>query len=358
MHNGKLYLVTGGAGFIGSCFVLGAVNAGRARVVTLDKLTYSGNPHNLDGLENRDLHDFVLGDIGDAELVGRLLRRYRPDAVINFAAETHVDRSIADPAPFVQSNVAGLCALLGSTLEWWRSLPPDKAAAFRFLHISTDEVFGTLKPGDPAFTEETPYAPNSPYSASKASSDHFCRAFYETYGLPVIITNCSNNYGPRQFPEKLIPLAIVNALAGRPIPIYGSGENIRDWLYVEDHCAALELALERGRPGQTYNIGGKSERSNLEVIRTLCALLDEARPAQGGGGYANLITHVTDRPGHDFRYAINCGKIERELGWRPALSFEDGLRRTLHWYLENGAWLEQVQSGEYRRWLEHNYHNR
>ena len=364
MHNGKLYLVTGGAGFIGSCFVLAQVKGGRASVVTLDKLTYSGNLHNLDGLENPQetpaRHTFVHGDIGDAELVARLLREHQPDAIINFAAETHVDRSIADPAPFVQSNVAALCTLLGTTLEWWKSLDPDKAAAFRFLHISTDEVFGTLKRGDPAFTEQTPYAPNSPYSASKAASDHFARAFYETYGLPVIITNCSNNYGPRQFPEKLIPLAIVNALAGRPIPIYGSGENIRDWLYVEDHCSALELALERGRPGLTYNIGGKSEKNNLEVIHTLCSLLDEARPAPALGpkGYTSLIAHVKDRPGHDFRYAINCGKIERELGWSPALSFEDGLRRTLNWYLENGAWLESVQSGEYRRWLEHNYQNR
>jgi dTDP-glucose 4,6-dehydratase len=360
MHNGKLYLVTGGAGFIGSCFVLGLVKGGRAGVVTLDKLTYSGNPHNLDSLAGNNRHRFAPGDIGDAGLVSRLLREHEPDCIINFAAETHVDRSIADPAPFVQSNVAALCMLLGASLEWWKTLSPAKAAAFRFLHISTDEVFGSLGPGDPAFTEETPYAPNSPYSASKAASDHFARAFHETYGLPVIITNCSNNYGPRQFPEKLIPLAILNALSGRPIPIYGSGENIRDWLYVEDHCAALELVLERGRPGQTYNIGGKSEKSNLEVIRTLCALLDEARPERklGSAGHAGLITRVKDRPGHDFRYAINCGKIERELGWRPALSFEAGLRRTLDWYLNNRAWLEQVQSGEYRRWLEHNYKNR
>ena len=307
--HGKLYLVTGGAGFIGSCFVLNCL-AGQRSVLNLDKLTYSGNLQNLEQALPHPGHIFVQGDINNARLLEDLLRAYTPDALVNFAAESHVDRSITDPAPFVATNVAGLCSLLGSTLAWWRSLPAKQAAAFRFLHISTDEVFGSLKPADPAFTEKTPYAPNSPYSASKAAGDHFVRAFHQTYGLPTLITNCSNNYGPRQFPEKLIPLTILNALAGKPIPLYGQGENIRDWLHVEDHCAA------------------------------------------------RLITPVQDRPGHDLRYAVNCGKIERELGWRAQHNFDLGLAATIDWYLQNSAWLEAVQNGEYRSWLERNYAHR
>jgi dTDP-glucose 4,6-dehydratase len=296
----------------------------------------------------------VHGDIGDAALVSRCLRQYQPDALINFAAETHVDRSIADPAAFINANVAALGTLLEAVLNWWRTLAPEKAATFRFLHVSTDEVFGSLGPDDPAFTERTPYAPNSPYAASKAAGDHFVRAFHRTYGLPVLITNCSNNYGPRQFPEKLIPLTILSALAGRDIPVYGSGENIRDWLHVQDHCAAAHLALQRGKPGQSYNVGGKAEKTNLEVVRNICRLLDEMRP-DAGGSYTRLITAVKDRPGHDCRYSINCAKIERELGWRPKRTFAEGLRETVLWYLNNEDWLASVQTGEYRRWIASHY---
>ncbi|MDR2893545.1 MAG: dTDP-glucose 4,6-dehydratase [Deltaproteobacteria bacterium] len=354
---GKLYLVTGGAGFIGSCFVLDCLARKQAAVLNLDKLTYSGNLQNLAAVMDDPRHIFATGDIGDTALVDELLENYAPEAIINFAAESHVDRSIVDPTPFVDANVAGLCSFLGATLRWWRKLPAGQAATFRFLHISTDEVFGSLGPTDPAFTEKTPYAPNSPYSASKAASDHFVRAFHETYGLPTLITNCSNNYGPRQFPEKLIPLVLLNALSGRDIPIYGKGDNVRDWLHVEDHCAAINLTLERGTPGESYNIGGRSERRNLEVIEAICALLDKVRP-DPQGHYARLIRHVQDRPGHDRRYAIDCGKIEHELGWKPAHDFTRGLAETVDWYLNNPDWLAAVQSGAYRNWVEKNYHNR
>ncbi|MDL2306937.1 dTDP-glucose 4,6-dehydratase [Desulfovibrio sp. OttesenSCG-928-C06] len=357
MGKRKLYLVTGGAGFIGSCFVLRALRQDGATIVNLDKLTYSGNPANLREVENNPDYHFAHGDIGDAAMIGKLLREHQPDAVINFAAESHVDRSIADPTPFVETNVTGTCVLLGTVLEWWRTLEPAKAQDFRFLHVSTDEVFGSLGPNDPAFTESTPYAPNSPYSASKASSDHFARAFYETYGLPVLITNCSNNYGPRQFPEKLIPLVILKALAGQEIPVYGKGENIRDWLHVEDHCDAIARVLEGGRIGQTYNIGGRSERSNLQVVETICELLDGIRPGPKAPR-KQLINFVKDRPGHDFRYAINCAKIEKELDWTPKYDFRSGLAETVRWYLDNTDWLAEVQSGEYRNWLKSNYDER
>ncbi|MDR2744185.1 MAG: dTDP-glucose 4,6-dehydratase [Desulfovibrio sp.] len=356
MRNGKLYLVTGGSGFIGSCFILGTLGHGAAGILNLDKLTYSGNRHNLDSLapDAADKYGFVHGDIGDSALVTRCLKEYEPDAVINFAAETHVDRSIADPGSFINANVVALGSFLNTALNWWRALPAEKAAAFRFLHVSTDEVFGALGQNDPSFTESSPYAPNSPYSASKAAGDHFVRAFHRTYGLPVIITNCSNNYGPRQFPEKLIPLTVLNAVAGRKIPVYGTGGNIRDWLHVEDHCEALRLVLQRGVVGQSYNIGGKSEKTNLEVVRGICRLLDELKP-DAQGSRERLITHIKDRPGHDFRYAVNCAKIERELGWRPEHTFAQGLRDTVLWYLNNRAWLESVQSGEYRDWIAAHY---
>ena len=338
----RTILVTGGAGFIGSCYVLVRCAAGD-RVINLDKLTYSGNPDNLASLRDNPNHLFVHGDIGNAELVELLLHTYEPDAVVNFAAESHVDRSIVDPDAFVRTNVLGTCALLRSAYTWWNGLSEARKAAFRFLHVSTDEVFGALLPGDPAFTEETPYSPNSPYSASKASSDHFVRAYHETYGFPTLITNCSNNYGPRQFPEKLIPLVTLNALVRKSLPVYGTGSNIRDWLHVEDHCAAIQRVLEAGRAGQTYNIGGNSERTNLEVVHGICAVLDELAPSKEGP-YAELITFVTDRPGHDFRYAINCSKLSSELGWKPTHTFEEGLKDTVKWYLDNAEWVANVQS--------------
>ena len=331
------HLITGGAGFIGSCHVL-RTRASGTPAVTLDKLTYSGNLANLASLAGDADHTFVQGDIGNSELVTHLLRTHRPAAVINFAAESHVDRSILDPEAFVRTNVLGTTALLRCVLAYWRSLTEEEQRRFRFLHVSTDEVFGSLGPEDPAFTEHTPYAPNSPYAASKAASDHLVRAFHETYGLPVLLTNCSNNYGPRQFPEKLIPLLIRNALARSPLPIYGTGQNVRDWLHVEDHCAAIARVLEAGTPGRSYNIGGRAERNNLEVARAVCAILDEERP-HADGPYADLITFVTDRPGHDWRYAMNCDRIERELGWQP-------------------RHIEAVQSGAYRQWLEVNYAGR
>lgn len=350
------HLITGGAGFIGSCHVL-RTRASGTPAVTLDKLTYSGNLANLASLAGDADHTFVQGDIGNSELVTHLLRTHRPAAVINFAAESHVDRSILDPEAFVRTNVLGTTALLCCVLAYWRSLTEEEQRRFRFLHVSTDEVFGSLGPEDPAFTEHTPYAPNSPYAASKAASDHLVRAFHETYGLPVLLTNCSNNYGPRQFPEKLIPLLIRNALARSPLPIYGTGQNVRDWLHVEDHCAAIARVLEAGTPGRSYNIGGRAERNNLEVARAVCAILDEERP-HADGPYADLITFVTDRPGHDWRYAMNCDRIERELGWQPRHSFDSGLRDTVRWYLDNAQWLEAVQSGAYRQWLEVNYAGR
>ncbi|MBB5015965.1 dTDP-glucose 4,6-dehydratase [Rehaibacterium terrae] len=342
----KTWLVTGGAGFIGGNFVLDAVAAG-VRVVNLDALTYAGNLDTLASLRHDPHHVFVEGDIGDRALVARLLAEHRPEAVIHFAAESHVDRSIDGPAAFVQTNVVGTLNLLECARDYWRALEGAARDGFRFLHVSTDEVYGSL--GDTGkFTEDTPYAPNSPYSASKAASDHLVRAFHHTYGLPTLTTNCSNNYGPYQFPEKLIPLMIAKALAGEPLPVYGDGRNVRDWLYVKDHCAAIRRVLEAGRVGETYNIGGDAERQNIEVVNTICALLDERRPREDGLPRATLITYVKDRPGHDRRYAIDASKIRRELGWTPAMSFEDGMAATVDWYLDNQAWVNRVLDGSYR----------
>jgi dTDP-glucose 4,6-dehydratase len=328
-----MLLVTGGAGFIGSNFILAALAATGEPIVNLDKLTYAGKLANLDALRGDARHVFVKGDIGDRALVRQLLERHRPRALLHLAAESHVDRSIEGPAEFVQTNVVGTFALLEESRTYWLQLAAPERAAFRFLHVSTDEVYGSLGPDDPAFSEATPYAPNSPYSASKAASDHLVRAYWHTYGLPTLITNCSNNYGPHQFPEKLIPLMIHQALAGKPLPVYGDGQNVRDWLFVLDHCAALRTVLERGRPGEAYNIGGGAAMKNLDLVNTLCALLDDARP-RTGGSYADLITFVKDRPGHDRRYAIDSAKIRRELGWQPAETFASGLKRTVRWYLD------------------------
>jgi dTDP-glucose 4,6-dehydratase len=328
-----MLLVTGGAGFIGSNFVLSSIAASGEPIVNLDKLTYAGNAANLDALRADARHTFVKGDICDRALVRQLFERHRPRAVVHLAAESHVDRSIEGPAEFVQTNVVGTFALLEEARAYWLALGAPERAAFRFLHVSTDEVYGSLGPDDPAFSESTPYAPNSPYSASKAASDHLVRAYWHTYGLPTLTTNCSNNYGPHQFPEKLIPLMIHQALAGKPLPVYGDGQNVRDWLFVLDHCAALRAVLERGRPGEVYNIGGAAPMKNIDLVKTLCALLDDAR-ARTGGSYADLITFVKDRPGHDRRYAIDARKIQRELGWKPAESFESGLKKTVRWYLE------------------------
>jgi dTDP-glucose 4,6-dehydratase len=353
-----MILVTGGAGFIGANFVLDWLVAGNEAVVNLDKLTYAGNLANLATLKGDSRHLFVHGDIGDRALVDSLLITHRPRAVINFAAESHVDRSIHGPDEFIQTNVVGTFNLLESVRAYWTSLDGEAKLAFRFLHVSTDEVYGSLGLADPAFAETTAYAPNSPYSASKAASDHLVRAYRHTYGLPTLTTNCSNNYGPYQFPEKLIPLVIHNALAGKPLPIYGDGSNIRDWLYVGDHCAAIRVVLDQGRVGETYNIGGCNEKTNLDVVKTICRMLDEAHPESPVIPHEKLITYVADRPGHDHRYAINADKIERELGWTPTESFETGIRKTVAWYLENQAWVEQVVSGEYRNWLDTNYSQR
>ena len=344
-------LVTGGAGFIGSNFVLQqlAERTDVERLVNLDKLTYAGNLASLRPVEKDARHVFVEGDIGDSELVARLLAEHAIDAVVNFAAESHVDRSIDGPEAFVQTNVVGTLRLLQAARAYWSQLAPAKKSAFRFLHVSTDEVYGSLRPQDPAFTEETPFAPNSPYAASKAGSDHLVRAFHHTYGLPVLTTNCSNNYGPLQFPEKLIPLMIQNALEGRALPIYGDGLNIRDWLYVRDHTTAIRLVLDRGRVGETYNVGGLNEQPNIAVVDTLCALLDELRPRADGTSYTTLKTFVADRPGHDRRYAIDCAKITGELGWQPAESFATGLRKTVEWYLANQDWCADITSGKYRQ---------
>ena len=340
------WLVTGGAGFIGGNFVLDAVQRG-VKVVNLDVLTYAGNRDTLRPLDGNPGHVFVQGDIGDAGLVQRLLREHRPDAVINFAAESHVDRSIDGPAAFVQTNVVGTLALLEQVRDYWKSLDAPHRDAFRFLHVSTDEVYGSL--GDTGkFTEETPYAPNSPYSASKAASDHLVRAFHHTYGLPVLTTNCSNNYGPYQFPEKLIPLVIAKALAGEPLPVYGDGLNVRDWLYVGDHCVAIRRVLEAGRPGETYNVGGEAERTNITVVETICRLLDERRPLADGRARESLITYVKDRPGHDRRYAIDASKLHGELGWAPTVTFDEGMARTVDWYLDNAPWVQRVLDGSYR----------
>jgi dTDP-glucose 4,6-dehydratase len=350
-------LVTGGAGFIGSNFVLewfkDASVAGES-IVNLDALTYAGNLENLSSLEGNTKHHFVKGDITDGDLVRRLIVEHKPRAIVHFAAESHVDRSIHGPGAFVKTNVEGTFVLLEAARAYWQGLGTAEKSAFRFHHVSTDEVYGSLKPTDPAFAETNPYEPNSPYSASKAASDHLVRAWHHTYGLPVVTTNCSNNYGPYHFPEKLIPLMIVNALAGKPLPVYGDGQQIRDWLYVTDHCSAIRAVLAGGRLGETYNIGGWNERANIDIVRTICALLDELRP-DPAGSYARLITYVKDRPGHDRRYAIDSRKIERELGWRPAETFETGIRKTVEWYLAHPDWVARVQSGAYRDWLFKNY---
>lgn len=350
-----MILVTGGAGFIGSNFVVDWVGHTGEPVVNLDLLTYAGNLQNLDSLQGSPAHIFVQGDIGDRQLVADLLKQHRPRAVLNFAAESHVDRSIHGPDAFVQTNVLGTFNLLESVREYWSQLNETERGEFRFLHVSTDEVYGSLAPQAPAFTETNRYEPNSPYSATKAASDHLVRAYHHTYGLPVLTTNCSNNYGPYHFPEKLIPLMIVNALDGKPLPVYGDGRQIRDWLYVKDHCSAIRRVLEAGLPGEVYNVGGWNEKANIDIVNTVCALLDELRPRKDGQSYAGQITYVTDRPGHDRRYAIDAGKIERELGWKPAETFETGIRKTVQWYLSNQDWVANVRSGSYREWLETNY---
>jgi len=353
-----MILVTGGAGFIGSNFVLDWLASRSEPVVNLDKLTYAGNRENLLSVEGDRRHVFVQGDIGDQELVTKLLAQHKPWAVVNFAAESHVDRSIHGPDAFVQTNIVGTFRLLEAVRAHWGALPESEKSAFRFLHVSTDEVYGSLAPGEPAFTESHAYEPNSPYSASKAASDHLVRAYHHTYGLPVLTTNCSNNYGPFHFPEKLIPLMIVNALSGKALPVYGDGQQIRDWLYVGDHCSAIARVLDKGKLGETYNVGGWNEKPNIEIVQTICGLLDELRPRSDGRSYAEQITYVKDRPGHDRRYAIDARKIERELGWRPAETFESGIRKTVRWYLENPGWVESVQSGAYRAWVETNYAER
>ena len=350
-------LVTGGAGFIGSNFVLKWVDAGGG-VVNLDLHTYAGNPANLASLDGNPHHLMVHGDICDAELVSGLLREHRPQAIVHFAAESHVDRSIASPDAFIRTNVHGTFTLLEQARIYWSSLDGTEKQAFRFLHVSTDEVYGSLGPDDAAFSETTPYAPNSPYAATKAASDHLARAYFHTYGLPVLTTNCSNNYGPFQFPEKLIPLMILNALEGKPLPVYGDGANVRDWLFVEEHCSAIRTVLEKGRLGETYNIGGNSERANLDVVTTICNLVDELRPDTGVEPRTRLIQFVQDRPGHDRRYAIDASKISRELGWQPTVKFEDGLRQTVAWYLLHASWVENVRTGAYRDWIRQNYEER
>ncbi len=348
-------LVTGGAGFIGANFVLDWLAASEETVINLDKLTYAGNPETLASLQGDARHQLVQGDIGDSALVSRLLAEHRPRAVINFAAESHVDRSIHGPGAFIDTNIVGTFHLLESVRGYWSALPDAEQAAFRFLHVSTDEVYGSLAKGDPAFAETHRYEPNSPYSASKAASDHLVRAWHHTYGLPVLTTNCSNNYGPYHFPEKLIPLMIVNALAGKPLPVYGDGMQIRDWLYVKDHCSAIRRVLEAGRLGETYNVGGWNEKPNIEIVQTICRLLDGLRPKPDGSSYASQITYVTDRPGHDRRYAIDARKLEAELGWKPAETFESGIRKTVEWYLANPEWVQHVQSGAYREWVQQHY---
>lgn len=349
-----MILVTGGAGFIGANFVLDWVAGSDEPVVNLDALTYAGNLESLASLKGNPRHVFVQGDITDRALLDRLLAEHRPRAIVHFAAESHVDRSIHGPGDFIRTNVNGTFTLLEAARAHWLSLDADAKAAFRFHHVSTDEVYGSLSPSAPAFTETHPYEPNSPYSASKAASDHLVRAWFHTYGMPVVTTNCSNNYGPYHFPEKLIPLMIVNALAGKPLPVYGDGQQVRDWLYVKDHCSAIREVLARGRLGETYNVGGWNEKPNLEIVHTVCALLDELRP-DPAGSYKRLITFVTDRPGHDRRYAIDARKLERELGWKPAETFETGIRKTVQWYLENAAWVANVQSGSYRDWVSKQY---
>jgi dTDP-glucose 4,6-dehydratase len=358
MRTRDAIVVTGGAGFIGANFVLSWLQSNGSLVVNLDLLTYAGNPANLDSLRGDARYALVQGDLCDAELVGSLLREHRPRAIVHFAAESHVDRSIVAPDAFIRTNVHGTFTLLEQAKAYWNGLDDADRRAFRFVHVSTDEVYGTLGPQDPAFAETTPYAPNSPYAASKAASDHLVRAYHHTFGLPTLTTNCSNNYGPFQFPEKLIPLMILNALEGKPLPVYGDGGNVRDWLYVEDHCAAIGAVLERGRVGETYNIGGNSERKNLDVVGTICDLVDEMSLDGKPGSRRKLITFVKDRPGHDRRYAINATKIARELGWQPAEQFESGLRRTVRWYLDHMGWVNNVRTGAYLHWIEQNYAER
>lgn len=347
-----MILVTGGAGFIGSNFVLDWLMQSDEQIINLDKLTYAGNLQNLTPLSQDSRHIFVKGDIGDTRLVSQLLTQYQPRAIINLAAESHVDRSILGPEDFIQTNILGTFRLLEATHAYWRELKFSAKQSFRFLHVSTDEVYGSLKKTDSAFTEAHRYEPNSPYSASKAASDHLVRAYHHTYGLPILTTNCSNNYGPFQFPEKLIPLMIVNALAGKSLPVYGDGQQVRDWLYVTDHCSAIRRVLERGTPGETYNIGGWNEKPNIEIVQTICDLLEESYP---GTNFHNLITYVQDRPGHDRRYAIDATKIERELGWKPVETFATGIRKTIQWYLNNRQWVTDVQTGAYQEWIKKHY---
>lgn len=351
-----MILVTGGAGFIGSNFVLDWLASTDEPVINLDKLTYAGNPDNLSATEGDSRHQLLKGDICDRELVNQLMATHKPRAIVHFAAESHVDRSIHGPGDFIRTNVDGTFSLLEAARAYCAGLSDTDKNNFRFLHVSTDEVFGTLSPTDPPFSETTPYAPNSPYSASKAASDHLVRAWHHTYGLPVLTSNCSNNYGPLQFPEKLVPLMIANALAGKPLPIYGDGQQVRDWLYVGDHCSAIRRILTDGKPGETYNIGGWNEKANIDVVHTLCDLLDELAP--GKQSYRQQITYVTDRPGHDRRYAIDARKTERELGWRPAETFETGMRKTVQWYLANQEWVRKIQSGDYLKWIDRNYSQR
>ena len=348
-------LVTGGAGFIGSNFVLDWIESEAATVINLDKLTYAGNLQNLTSLESNPRHIFVRGDIGDSVFIDKILAEHQPRAVVNFAAESHVDRSIHGPGEFIQTNIVGTFHLLEATRAYWGSLGEEDKTAFRFLHVSTDEVYGSLAPEDPAFKETNTYEPNSPYSASKAASDHLVRAYHHTYGLPVLTTNCSNNYGPYHFPEKLIPLIIHNALAGKPLPIYGDGQQVRDWLYVRDHCSAIRRVLDAGRVGETYNVGGWNEKPNLDVVHKICTILDELAPRNDGKPYADQITYVTDRLGHDRRYAIDATKINDELGWKPAETFETGIRKTVQWYLDNQDWVKNITSGDYKNWIEKNY---
>jgi dTDP-glucose 4,6-dehydratase len=348
-------LVTGGAGFIGSNFVLDWAAGSAEPVVNVDKLTYAGNMKNLAALDGRNGHTFVRADIGDYDKMLALLQEHKPRAILNFAAESHVDRSIHSPDDFIQTNIVGVFRLLDAARTYWGNLGVAEKAAFRFLQVSTDEVYGSLTADAPAFAETNKYEPNSPYSASKAASDHLVRAYHQTYGLPVLTTNCSNNYGPYQFPEKLIPLVIHNALKGKPLPIYGDGRNVRDWLYVGDHCAAIRVVLEKGKLGETYNIGGKNEKFNIDVVHTLCDILDQEKPRADKNSYRDQITFVTDRPGHDRRYAIDATKIERDLGWTPAETFETGVRRTVRWYLDNQVWVDDVTSGGYRDWIARHY---
>ena len=351
----KSILVTGGAGFIGSNFVLQWLASEKTNIVNLDLLTYAGNLSNLESASSDSRYTFVHGDIGDRPFIAELLKRHQPQAIIHFAAESHVDRSIHGPDDFIRTNVNGTFNLLEEVRAHWSALPADEKAAFRFLHVSTDEVYGSLSATDPAFSENTAYAPNSPYSATKAASDHLVRAYHHTYGLPTLTTNCSNNYGPYQFPEKLIPLVILNALNGKPLPVYGDGLNVRDWLYVADHCDAIRSVLRKGRVGETYNIGGENEKRNLEIVNVICATLDELRPKDAVVPHAKLITFVQDRPGHDRRYAIDARKIQAELGWQPRETFETGIRKTIEWYLSNNTWIQGVTSGTYRKWIARQY---